>query len=231
MKHAPTAISVAVGVFVWWACGGSAPPPPPVTASAGPPVASSPQPDPDRDHDGVPNECDACPDQPETMNGICDEDGCPDVAIDAFPHELIAIQPVVLFDKQSTKISGIAQPLIDQVAHLMVINKDALELVAVVGHASRDEADAETTALARATAVRQALVARGVDDRHLESHGAGSRRPFDEKDEPLNRRVQFVVVRAEGRQQYRFNGDAIEQLPAPEATAPQCKPRPPTCGK
>lgn len=32
----------------------------------------------DRDGDGIPDEDDACPDEPETFNGFEDEDGCPD---------------------------------------------------------------------------------------------------------------------------------------------------------
>ncbi|HUJ63158.1 MAG TPA: OmpA family protein [Kofleriaceae bacterium] len=41
-----------------------APPPPPV--------------DRDRDGDGIPDRLDRCPDQPETVNGIEDDDGCPE---------------------------------------------------------------------------------------------------------------------------------------------------------
>ncbi len=33
----------------------------------------------DRDHDGVPNKIDKCPDQPEDMDGYNDLDGCPDI--------------------------------------------------------------------------------------------------------------------------------------------------------
>ncbi len=188
--------------------------------------------DPDRDHDGIPNECDACPDQPETANGICDEDGCPDVPIDSFPQGVITIQPVVLFDKQSSKISGLAQPLVDQVGRLMVVNKDVIDLVLVVGHASKDENEGDSTALARATAVKQALVAQGVDGAHLEARSFAARRPFDDKDSSLNRRVEFVVARAQGREQFRLNGDTIEPVPASESSkAPVCRPRPATCGR
>lgn len=33
---------------------------------------------PDRDGDGIPDAWDACPDEPETINGIADDDGCPE---------------------------------------------------------------------------------------------------------------------------------------------------------
>jgi outer membrane protein OmpA-like peptidoglycan-associated protein len=65
---------------------GNAPPPPPAPlapltpqgplASQGPKVAVvEPA---DRDHDGIPDRTDACPDVPETKNGYQDDDGCPD---------------------------------------------------------------------------------------------------------------------------------------------------------
>ncbi len=34
---------------------------------------------PDRDHDGIPNKVDKCPDQPEDLDGFEDQDGCPDL--------------------------------------------------------------------------------------------------------------------------------------------------------
>jgi len=205
-------------------------------------AASGTAAEPDRDHDGIANECDVCPDEPETMNGVCDEDGCPDVptmaapaaaqANAAFPQGTITIQSVLLFDKQSTKLAPVTLPLVDQVARSMVTNKDVVELVAVVGHASRDESDGDATGLSRAAAVRDALVARGVDAAHLEAHSAGARRPFAEKDAPLNRRVEFVVLRAAGREQFRLEGDSIAEIPAARAGAGAvCRPRPATCSR
>ena len=34
--------------------------------------------DADRDHDGIPDNVDACPDQPEDKDGVQDQDGCPE---------------------------------------------------------------------------------------------------------------------------------------------------------
>lgn len=55
---------------------GKAAPPPPAPAPA--PVVVAVAEPPDRDHDGIPDAKDACPDEPETKNGYQDEDGCPD---------------------------------------------------------------------------------------------------------------------------------------------------------
>ncbi|HEY8208204.1 MAG TPA: OmpA family protein [Myxococcaceae bacterium] len=54
-----------------------APPPPPPPPPPRPVVVAVAEP-PDRDHDGLPDARDACPDEPETKNGYQDDDGCPD---------------------------------------------------------------------------------------------------------------------------------------------------------
>ena len=50
----------------------------PQVAVVPPPPPPPPPEDPDRDKDGIPNEKDKCPDQPEDKDGFQDEDGCPD---------------------------------------------------------------------------------------------------------------------------------------------------------
>jgi len=42
-------------------------------------TAATPTPPPDFDGDGIPDDRDACPTRPETVNGFRDGDGCPDV--------------------------------------------------------------------------------------------------------------------------------------------------------
>ena len=52
------------------------------TTTSPPPSAPKPKPKPtgpaDRDKDGIPDDKDRCPDEPETINGKTDGDGCPD---------------------------------------------------------------------------------------------------------------------------------------------------------
>jgi outer membrane protein OmpA-like peptidoglycan-associated protein len=47
-----------------------------VVMEEAPPVPEPPPPD--RDNDGIPDAKDACPDEPEDLNGVKDDDGCPD---------------------------------------------------------------------------------------------------------------------------------------------------------
>ena len=59
--------------------GGLAPPerdPPSVRVAAA--ATAAPEPALDSDHDGIPDERDRCPDQPEDKDGFQDDDGCPD---------------------------------------------------------------------------------------------------------------------------------------------------------
>ena len=65
--------------------GATVAPPDPAPADLAPadlaPPAPAPAagcPEPDRDHDGIPDALDRCPDEPETVNGVADDDGCPD---------------------------------------------------------------------------------------------------------------------------------------------------------
>jgi hypothetical protein len=53
---------------------------PPVSASSSADAVTpiAPRARADRDGDGVPDDVDKCPDEPETLNGYQDEDGCPD---------------------------------------------------------------------------------------------------------------------------------------------------------
>ncbi|HYV43703.1 MAG TPA: OmpA family protein, partial [Myxococcaceae bacterium] len=57
--------------------GNASPPPPAPLAPLGPVKVAVVEPA-DRDHDGIIDSKDACPDEPETKNGYQDDDGCPD---------------------------------------------------------------------------------------------------------------------------------------------------------
>ncbi len=79
--------------LVWFlalvACGPSSPrmnelskPKPPPGDSPAPALVSDPH-NPDEDADGIPNAKDACPTEPEDLDGFEDADGCPEIDNDA----------------------------------------------------------------------------------------------------------------------------------------------------
>jgi outer membrane protein OmpA-like peptidoglycan-associated protein len=53
-------------------------PPPPRPVCPGDPSCPPPPPPADRDQDGIPDDVDECPDEPEDKDGFEDQDGCPD---------------------------------------------------------------------------------------------------------------------------------------------------------
>jgi outer membrane protein OmpA-like peptidoglycan-associated protein len=155
-------------------------------------------PDLDNDGDGIPDAADRCPNEPETRNGIEDEDGCPDSGGVVAVVELIL--PELSFDAGKSTFTA---------ATVAALNKAADRILAapshrirIEGHADRHEAArgnaAVTLSQARAIAVREYLIKRGVDGTKLQAVGYGDSRPKDDADTPqthaLNRRVEFIVV-------------------------------------
>ena len=183
-------------------------------------------PDPDNDADGVLDACDKCPNEPETYNGFEDEDGCPDRGKVIVVHD-IQIIPLVLFAKNATRPLPEATAVIDAMAAVMKSHPE-LELVALVGGATSDEAKPDALSLARAQQTLAMIGQRGVDARRLEARGAGTKvaRPGAPND-PQDRQVRAWVVRANGAEFARWNGSAAYD---PIATpAPQPPPARPAC--
>lgn len=158
-------------------------------------------PDPDNDGDSILDPCDQCPDEPETWNGHLDEDGCPDHPV-AFSEERIEIVQYVRFGHRSMRVRSAHDALLDAVAEALEDNPQILR-IAIVGHAAQNEPDAARLSVGRASAVRDALVSRGVDPARLEVRGDGREHPLDpgesEAGRALNRRVEFAIVDVEER--------------------------------
>lgn len=204
------------------------PPPPPI---APPPIASPPEARPDRDHDGVPDDVDRCPDKagvadnqgcpdfdsdgdgivdrldkcpfdPETFNGVDDDDGCPDqpAALAAFAGDKIAIFEPVQFERDATVVDKRSYKLLGIVAHILRLHPEILKL-RVEGHVDSHVPPLEGLELSRerAAAVRRWLIEQGhIDPKRLTAQGFGADRPIaDNRDfigRAKNRRIEFVVM-------------------------------------
>ncbi len=147
-------------------CGGeSASSPPPVLPL--PPEPRSEEPAPvaqessDRDGDSIPDADDGCPDHAEQFNGRQDEDGCPDRAVCYFGDDAPP-PPMITFEPGSVVIGDDDELLLRALQDELNGNLD-IELVALLGVASRDEQRPSDVAAARAAVVRDELVRRGVD--------------------------------------------------------------------
>jgi outer membrane protein OmpA-like peptidoglycan-associated protein len=156
---------------------------------------------PDTDKDGLTDDVDRCPADAETVNNVSDDDGCPDEgkALVALTAARIEILDKVFFDTGKATIQARSFPLLDQVATVLR-NHAELARVRIEGHTDDKGDDAKNLALsqARADAVREYLVARGIDPARLVSTGLGESRPAvankDAATREQNRRVEFVIA-------------------------------------
>jgi outer membrane protein OmpA-like peptidoglycan-associated protein len=81
------------------------------------------------------------------------------------------------------------------------------ERVAIVGFLAPSEPDAPGLAQARADAVSRAFVAHGVEPSRLETHGSPTRYPDEMY--PTEGRAEIKILRAEGRDWMRWDGQAV----------------------
>jgi len=171
----------------------------PAIAQALPPP---PPPPPDRDGDGIPDDDDACPDQP----GIAENHGCPQgirqrVVVSATSLEIL---DQVHFATGLARIENKSWWLLDQVAAVLKSHPDLL-LVEVEGHTD-DRGPSSFNILlseARAKAVADYLAGRGVARERLVPRGFGPTRPVASngtvEGRAANRRVAFTVVKTRAR--------------------------------
>lgn len=142
---------------------------------------------------------DQCPDDPETFNGLADEDGCPDERV-RLEKDRIVILEVVHFYFNEARIKEESYPLLEDVTNVLREHPEVL-LVRVEGHTDERGSKSHNLKLskARAKAVRDHMVARGVDGSRLTSEGFGATRPIirkaqSEEQHQQNRRVEFVIL-------------------------------------
>jgi outer membrane protein OmpA-like peptidoglycan-associated protein len=186
----------------------------------------------DADHDGIPDESDKCPTEPETYNGFQDDDGCPDRANVVVSHSSITILEQIHFRDGSTVIEPASTRILDALAEVMQ-QRPEIELVEIGGHTdNRGNPEANLRlSEARARAVRDALVKRGVEPSRLVAKGYGDTRPIDdnktETGRDKNRRVELRILRTDERPRPWRPSFRPTQRPSKAAAAP---PRPPLEG-
>ncbi|MDH5493799.1 MAG: OmpA family protein [Myxococcales bacterium] len=197
-------------------------------------------PEPDNDVDGRLDAVDRCANDPEDMDGFNDEDGCPDLDNDTdglqdhedrCPNEAgprdnegcprvyadvevtsthIRITQTVHFEFDRAVIQDRSFELLNTVAQVMQDFPDIA--VEVQGHTDSRGNDGYNLRLsqARAEAVVEYLVGRGIGAQRMTARGYGETRPIESnrraRGRAANRRVEFVRTDA-----------AAEQAPPPGA--------------
>jgi outer membrane protein OmpA-like peptidoglycan-associated protein len=199
-------------------------------------------PDPDNDKDGVVDGSDACPLQP----GVVEMKGCPDVdtdgdglvdRLDNCPKEpgtkenngckakqlvvitsdKLQILDSVYFKLNKAIIETRSYPLLDNVAKVLTDHPEVAK-VRVEGHTDSQGDDASNLKLsqARAEAVRDYLVKKGVDSSRLTPVGFGESKPIadngSKEGRAQNRRVEFNLVDGPSSIQKSNNGAGTDTL-------------------
>ncbi len=154
-------------------------------------------PDPDNDQDRILDVDDQCPNEMETYNGYEDEDGCPDRGRVVIQDTAVTILDKVYFTNRGSDVRERSLPIIDAIAATLQGNPQITSVV-IEGHAARNERGGWALSAARAEAVRDALVSRGVSASRLQTRPFGSTQPVDPRNEAdaheRNRRVEFEIA-------------------------------------
>ena len=155
----------------------------------------------DTDQDGIADPDDQCPTEPETINGIKDDDGCPDKGkvVVVVTSEKIELKETVFFDSGKDTIQKRSFSLIDQIAQVLRAHPE-VKKVRIEGHTDSDGSEEGNLDLSkrRARAVLTALVSRDIESERLESEGFGETKPIannkTKAGKAQNRRVELAIV-------------------------------------
>lgn len=161
---------------------------------------------PDTDKDGIPDHKDKCPTEAEVINGVDDEDGCPDKGKSSvkLTGEKIEILDKVFFELDKATIDPRSFKLLDQVAATLRANQQ-LTKIRIEGHTDDQGDDDYNMKLSqeRADAVRTYLIDKGIDAERVLAVGYGETKPLmtgtSKKARDTNRRVEFNIIEVDGQ--------------------------------
>ncbi len=160
----------------------------------------------DRDGDGIVDGVDKCPEQPEITNGFEDDDGCPDEAPRVqVTEKAITIRDKLFFETGKAEIGAVSLPTLDDIAKVLK-STASVELIEIQGHADNAGNPDRNRRITqeRASAVRKALIQRGVEPTRLTAVGYGEYCPLEPNADnrggnEKNRRVEFRILRVSGK--------------------------------
>ncbi|WP_274476396.1 OmpA family protein [Mangrovimonas aestuarii] len=149
---------------------------------------------PDRDGDGVPDKDDLCPDTPGTVAN----NGCPEVS-EEVQKQLNAYAKTILFDTGKSSIKQSSEEVLNDI--ITILKEYPNAKFHVEGHTDSVGAENMNMDLSerRARAVKDYLIANGIDEFRLSSKGYGEDRPIDTNKTKAgranNRRVEINLVK------------------------------------
>lgn len=151
----------------------------------------------DWDYDGIVNDRDQCPWRPETINGIEDQDGCPDKGEFVLVHDRIVLDARVLFKLNRSRVRSKGRSALRAIARWWKQHPEWTGMV-IDGHSCRLGPEDWNQRLSedRARRVRRYLMKLGIPGSKMRARGFGSSRPVS-PDAPLqlDRRVELEMIR------------------------------------
>lgn len=179
------------------------PPAPDLQPELAPLVLAPPDFPPDRDHDGIPDALDACPDLPGVPSSDPQLNGCPKPTAErkvVLQGKRLVILEKVHFALAKDAILASSFPLLKQVATTLRDHPE-IELIRVEGHTDNlgnARANLELSGR-RARRVRNYLIDTGIAPTRVEAAGFGQDKPVSTNVTALgreaNRRVEFNIVK------------------------------------
>jgi outer membrane protein OmpA-like peptidoglycan-associated protein len=151
----------------------------------------------DTDNDGIFDDKDKCPKEPETKNGFEDDDGCPDKIPEKFKKFTGVVQGI-FFDQGKATIRKDSNATLD--GAVKVLQEFPSVRLEISGHTSSEGSNEVNAKLSqeRADAVKSWLVSKGVDPNRIQTRGAGSDEPIADNKTALgrskNRRIEFKIL-------------------------------------
>lgn len=152
----------------------------------------------DADGDGIADDQDRCPTEPETKNGYADEDGCAD---DIPLCEFRDFNPPFASVEFPTGGHTLDADAIEVLERLVRVLQNYPEIkLKISGHTDNrgSLATNQAISLERAEVVRDYLIERGIDPARLTVVGRGGTEPIasnhDEAGRASNRRVDFEII-------------------------------------
>jgi outer membrane protein OmpA-like peptidoglycan-associated protein len=172
-----------------------APPPPPLQPAA------RVEPARDSDNDGMMDANDKCPQEPETVNGVNDHDGCPDKELE-FIDDRLVLDERVLFPYDSFTLETPGEEKLQAIANLYKRTGGEWKKLEIKGYADARGSQDYNYDLSRrrAKAVKKYLTTLDVPDSVLDIEAYGELDPAvpqaeTEAEHKQNRRVEFVIIR------------------------------------
>jgi outer membrane protein OmpA-like peptidoglycan-associated protein len=160
----------------------------------------------DNDGDGFPDNVDKCPNDPETVNGFEDDDGCPDVRATTGPEERpdrIDLKGAPVSFDRAGRLTAAAKQLLTQVAQIIRTRKLTIRVEVHVplgtkatgaGAVAAQKRKDKATSQKRAQAILDYLLTQGVPQAQVQAVGIGSERPLGTANpaDPANERVDLI---------------------------------------